>query len=221
MKKLFFLICLVYITRAQAQTTNPGEDVLTIAERMPAFPGGNEAMASFIQKGVQYPVIEKEYGISGTVYVTFVVEKDGSLSGIRCLRGVNAGPGLNKEAMRIISTMPNWTPGTQNGRPVRVQFNLPIKFRLDGKALNDAEMKAIAREHYKKGLALAKQEKYKEALAEFDYTVFYLPSDTDVLYQRGLAFHNLKNDKAACDEWNKIKFNGSSAADKMLEKYCK
>ncbi|MCW3102763.1 MAG: TonB family protein [Bacteroidetes bacterium] len=221
MKKLFFLICLTCAIQVQAQTTQPENDVLTIAEKMPAFPGGDQAMTQFVQKNLQYPAVEREYGISGTVYVTFVVEKDGSLSGIRCLRGVNAGPGLNKEALRIISSMPNWIPGSQNGRLVRIQYNFPIKFRLEVKPLNEKDMKETADKHYKKGLALAKQEKYKEAIAEFDYTVFYLPADVDVLYQRGLAFHNLKNNKAACDEWNKIKFAGSNAADKMLDKYCK
>ena len=74
--------------------------------------------------------MEREAGISGTVYITFVVEKDGSITGVNKLRGVANGPGCDKEAMRVVKSMPNWKAGKQNGREVRVQFNLPIKFSL-------------------------------------------------------------------------------------------
>lgn len=106
------------------------EAPLTIVEQMPAFPGGELEMMKFIQKNVQYPQVEKEAGISGTCYVTFVVEKDGSITDVKILRGVSGGPGCDKEAKRVVSSMPSWKAGKQNGREVRVQFNLPIKFTL-------------------------------------------------------------------------------------------
>ncbi len=109
---------------------NVVEAPLTIVEQMPGFPGGDGEMMKYIQKNVQYPQVEKEAGISGTCYVTFVVEKDGSITDVKVLRGVSGGPGCDKEAMRVVKSMPTWKAGKQNGREVRVQFNLPIKFTL-------------------------------------------------------------------------------------------
>ncbi len=106
------------------------ETPLTIVEQMPAFPGGELEMMKYIQKNVQYPQVEKEAGISGTCYVTFVVEKNGSITDVKVLRGVSGGPGCDKEAQRVVKAMPAWKAGKQNGREVRVQFNLPIKFIL-------------------------------------------------------------------------------------------
>ena len=106
------------------------EAPLTIVEQMPVFPGGELEMMKYIQKNVQYPQVEKEAGISGTCYVTFVVEKDGSITDVKVLRGVSGGSGCDKEAIRVVKSMPSWKAGKQNGREVRVQFNLPIKFTL-------------------------------------------------------------------------------------------
>lgn len=118
------------------EETGPGvveavvETPLTIVEQMPTFPGGEAEMMKYIQKNVSYPQMEKEGQIQGTCYVTFVVEKDGSITDVKVLRGVSGGPGCDKEAMRVVKSMPNWKAGKQNGREVRVQFNLPIKFIL-------------------------------------------------------------------------------------------
>ncbi|MBA3970549.1 MAG: TonB family protein, partial [Bacteroidetes bacterium] len=106
------------------------EAPLTIVEQMPTFPGGEAAMMKYIQQNVSYPQMEKEGQIQGTCYVTFVVEKDGSITDVKVLRGVSGGPGCDKEAMRVVKSMPAWKAGKQNGREVRVQFNLPIKFTL-------------------------------------------------------------------------------------------
>jgi TonB family protein len=202
----------------QAQKEAP----LTIAERMPSFPGGDNALSEYFPKNLVYPPIEKEYGIQGVVYVTFVVEKDGSISDVKCLRGAKGAPGLDKEAMRLIASMPNWIPGSQNGKTVRIQYNLPVKFSLGKKKeFTEKEYKEIAKNHYKRGMAFMEGKSFKEALAEFEYTVFYLPSDINTIYQQGIAYHELKQDKSACDEWNKIKFQGSNLADEMMSKYCK
>lgn len=106
------------------------EVTLSIVERMPSFPGGEKMMMEFIQKNIAYPQLEKESGIQGTVYVTFVIDNVGEINSVRILRGVTGGVGLDNEAKRIVEIMPRWTPGMQNGRPVSVQFNLPIKYRL-------------------------------------------------------------------------------------------
>ena len=115
---------------ASAVVEPVNEAPLAIVEQMPTFPGGEGEMMKYIQKNITYPQMEKEAGISGTCYITFVVEKDGTITGVDKLRGVSGGPGCDKEAIRVVKSMPPWKAGKQNGRAVRVQFNLPIKFSL-------------------------------------------------------------------------------------------
>lgn len=107
--------------------------IFTVVEEMPKYPGGKDAMYKFMSENIKYPETAQKEGISGTVFVTFVVEKDGRVNDVKLLRGVDAS--LDKEAMRVIKMMPNWKPGKQSGKAVRVQYNLPVKFTLD----NDKE----------------------------------------------------------------------------------
>jgi periplasmic protein TonB len=97
-------------------------------EIMPTFPGGEQAMRKFLGDRLRYPEQAKAAGISGTVYLSFVVERDGSISNVELLRGVERS--LNEEAMRVIKAMPAWSPGIQAGHPVRVKFHTGIKFVL-------------------------------------------------------------------------------------------
>ena len=106
------------------------DEIFTVVEQMPGFLGGDAELMKFIQKNIIYPAVEKEAGISGTAYITFVVDKDGKIQDVKILKGVSGGPNCDKEAMRVVKSMPPWKPGKQNGRPVSVQFNLPIHFVL-------------------------------------------------------------------------------------------
>jgi protein TonB len=99
-----------------------------ISEVMPSFPGGEAEMFKFLTDNLKIPQRVKEIGISGTVYIEFVVERDGSLSNFIVKRGVFDE--LDREAIRVLRSMPLWEPGVQSGRPVRVQLSLPIKFTL-------------------------------------------------------------------------------------------
>lgn len=105
------------------------EQIFTIVEDDPEFPGGQGALMQYLQSNLRYPTMAREAGIQGTVFVTFVVERDGSITDVRVLRGV--GGGLDEEAIRVVRNMPQWTPGRQRGQAVRVQFNLPIRFVLN------------------------------------------------------------------------------------------
>ncbi|MFP4288792.1 MAG: energy transducer TonB [Bacteroidota bacterium] len=105
------------------------EEIFTIVEDQPTFPGGDAALMKFLQENLKYPTMAREAGIQGTVFVTFVVETDGNITDVRILRGV--GGGLDEEAIRVVQSMPPWTPGRQRGQAVRVQFNLPIRFVLN------------------------------------------------------------------------------------------
>jgi len=102
--------------------------IFTVVESMPEFPGGMQELYTFLGNNIKYPVMAKESGIQGKVYVTFVVEVDGSITDVRVLRGI--GGGCDEEAVRVVESMPKWTPGKQRGKPVRVQYNLPVRFTL-------------------------------------------------------------------------------------------
>ena len=104
------------------------EEIFQVVENQPEFPGGMSELYVFLQKNVKYPPIAKESGIQGRVFVNFVVEKNGSISNVKVLRGI--GGGCDEEAIRVVKSMPKWKPGKQRGKPVRVSFNLPIKFTL-------------------------------------------------------------------------------------------
>jgi periplasmic protein TonB len=100
----------------------------TVVAEMPEFPGGDEGRIKFFFDNIKYPDIAKQIGVQGKVFFTFIVEKDGSISNIKLLRGIGAG--CDEEAERVLALMPKWKPGRQNGREVRVQFNMPIAFVL-------------------------------------------------------------------------------------------
>ena len=104
------------------------KEIFTVVEEQPTYPGGTEEMYRFLQENIKYPEEAKELGIQGRVFVTFVVEEDGSISNVKVLRGI--GGGCDAEAIRVVKSMPKWIPGKQRGVPVRVQFNLPVKFTL-------------------------------------------------------------------------------------------
>ena len=115
------------IQTAEEETVDDTQ-VFFIVEDMPEFPGGDLALRQFIANSIKYPVIAQENGIQGRVYVTFVVDQDGSISDARIARGVD--PSLDKEALRVVNTLPKWKPGMQRGQPVRVSYTVPINFVL-------------------------------------------------------------------------------------------
>ena len=104
------------------------ELIFMVVESMPCFPGGDVARIKYLNENLKYPKSARESSIKGRVFVTFVVEKDGSISNVKILRGI--GGGCDEEAIRVIKNMPRWIPGKQRNVPVRVQFNMPIRFVL-------------------------------------------------------------------------------------------
>jgi TonB family protein len=104
------------------------DEVFKVVEVDPEFPGGEEALYKYLAENIKYPVMAKNNKVEGRVYITFVIEKDGTVSDAKVLRSVNEE--LDAEALRVINAMPKWKPGTQRGVPVRVQYNIPINFKL-------------------------------------------------------------------------------------------
>ncbi len=102
--------------------------IFTIVEEMPSFPGGEAALMKYLGNNIKYPAIAKDAGIQGTVYVTFVINEKGEVKDAKVLRSI--GGGTDEEAIRVVNAMPKWKPGKQRGKPVKVQYNLPIRFTL-------------------------------------------------------------------------------------------
>ena len=102
--------------------------VFDVVEQMPSFPGGPTALMTYLSQNTKYPVVAQENGVQGRVVVSFVVERDGSITDVRVVRSVD--PSLDKEATRVVKSMPNWIPGKQNGSTVRVKYNVPVSFKL-------------------------------------------------------------------------------------------
>ena len=139
---LFFSLATTFSTYAQVQKDDlpvpppaaeneEQEKALTVAEQMPEFEGGQQALMSFISKNMIYPQSAIDDEIEGRVFVNFVVTSDGTLKDIAVLRGVQGGEALHKEAIRVVKlTDGKWKPGSQKGKPVNVKFTLPITFKL-------------------------------------------------------------------------------------------
>lgn len=119
-----------YVAPAAVEEEEPEEQtIFEVVEQMPEFPnGGMAGLMQFLSKNIKYPTIAQENGTQGRVTVQFVVNRDGSIVDAKVLRGVD--PYLDKEALRVIGTMPKWKPGMQRGKPVRVKYTVPVMFRL-------------------------------------------------------------------------------------------
>ena len=120
-----------------SSSKSPGSDAFDVVEEMPVYPGGMAAMMDFFNKNMKYPKEAFDAKQEGRVIAQFVVEKDGSITDAHIVKSVS--PALDAEALRIVNAMPNWTPGRQNGKPVRVKYTVPISFKLTGGETNKAK----------------------------------------------------------------------------------
>lgn len=132
---LLLFVLSTFALAAQSPEINTAKAIDTTTARievMPIFPGGDDSLLVFLKRNVKYPELASDAGTQGTVFVTFVVNEDGSVSNGQILRGLS-GPGAKEcsnEVLRIVSLLPNFQPGTLNGKPVKVQYNLPIRYGL-------------------------------------------------------------------------------------------
>ncbi len=126
---LAFSFTLVGQDTPVVEKADTADIVYTVVETMPQYVGGQEAMMDFIRKNTQYPAEAKKQGVSGRVYVSFVIDKTGQVTEASVMRGI--GGGCDAEALRVVNAMPAWAPGTQSGKPVKVRFVLPFSFAFD------------------------------------------------------------------------------------------
>ena len=129
LKVALMMLVLLFSFMTSTAQTKKNDMVFDVVEVMPQFPGGQIAMLKYIMENIKYPEQAMKEGIQGRVAVSFIVEKDGSISDVKPILSVH--PLLNKEAVRVVESMPKWTPGKQNGKPVRVRFNVPVMFKLN------------------------------------------------------------------------------------------
>lgn len=115
---------------SQSPKSEAQDELFTVVEQMPTFPGGDEERMKYLQSNIKYPDEARKAGKQGTVYVQFIVEKDGTVANAKVLRGFDKA--CDEVALNVVKNMPKWNPGVQRGTPVRVQFNMPIKFALSG-----------------------------------------------------------------------------------------
>ena len=139
--KLFYLLLLMFflsqnvwcqdVNRSGADSKSINLDetkVYDIVEQMPSFKGGDAALMEWLSRNIKYPVMAEENGIQGRVVATFVVERDGSITNVKIVKSVESS--LDKEAVRVLMSMPKWIPGKQSGQDVRVRYTVPVTFRL-------------------------------------------------------------------------------------------
>ena len=133
MKKLILMslmavCCLVTASAQKTVVSQKNQKVYDVAEQMPEYPGGMPAMFEFLMNNMQYPKDAEKQKVEGRVLVMFVVETDGSISDVKVAK--KTFPSLDAEAVRVVQSMPKWTPGRDKGKVVRVQYTLPVSFRL-------------------------------------------------------------------------------------------
>lgn len=131
MKKLILMsmmavLCLMTANAQKTVVSQSKQNVYDVVEQMPEFPGGMPAMIEFLQTNLNYPKDAKKQNVGGRILVMFVIEADGSISNVRVAKKVF--PSLDAEALRVVKAMPKWNPGKEKGKPVRVNFSLPIVF---------------------------------------------------------------------------------------------
>ena len=129
LKVALMMLVLLFSFMTSTAQTKKNDMVFDVVEVMPQFPGGQIAMMKYIMENMKYPEQAMKEGIQGRVTVRFIVEKDGSISDVKPVLSVH--PLLHKEAVRVVKSMPKWSPGKHNGKPVRVRFNLPVMFKLN------------------------------------------------------------------------------------------
>ena len=129
LKVALMMLVLLFSFMTSTAQTKKNDMLFDVVEVMPQYPGGQIAMMKYIMENMKYPEQAMKKGIQGRVAVSFIVEKDGSISDVKPILSVH--PLLNKEAVRVVKSMPKWTPGKQNGKPVRVRFNIPVMFKLN------------------------------------------------------------------------------------------
>jgi TonB family protein len=236
------LFCFVITPRIFSQA----DTALALAQIMPEFPGGTIELTKFIEKNANYPVEAREKGETGKAYIRLIIDTNGKVISPRILKS-SGSKSINEEALRVVKSMPRWTPGIENGNKVNVYITLPVGFnfgsprpdstRVSGFSLGrrTAEEKSYAAEensairsrqkatyYYNEGLSRARQNKYQEALEKFDACLKTDSVYVDALFNKGIMHFKLGEKRQACNSWTKVLGlkKDDKETEELIKKYC-
>ncbi len=210
-------------------------EVFTMVEEQPEFPGGISEMYKFVGMNIKYPASAMESGAAGKCFLKFIVNSEGKVTNAEVLRGIPGCPECDAEALRVVKMMPDWKPGTQDGRPVNVYYNLPISFKIE-KALNAATIMPLekkltpeqqakheeAMKYYNQGHKLEKEYQFDQALKKFDKSLSIENDNKYALFDKGKMHMILGEKDKACAVWNKMILDSirKDEAEDFIKKYC-
>jgi TonB family protein len=221
MKTLFlFLFALSPSLSALAQADSSKsveQNVFAFVEQMPEYPGGMSALMKFIQTNVVYPQIERDLGVQGKVIVRFVVMENGSVDSIKVVQKVS--PLLDAQAIRVVKLFPKFKPGYQQGKAVRVYYNLPFVFRFDNES-TPSDLKENKDSDFRNALSLIRYDEYEEAIKALHSSLFHFPDEYLAYEMRAECELKLHRKEDACNDYQKAKALGSPSADSLLTKHC-
>lgn len=192
--------------------------IFTIVEKMPQFKGGDQGLKKFLIANIRYPDAAIEKKISGTIYISFVVLSTGKIADVKVLKGISSDTDhlLEDEALRVVSAMPDWNPGTQNKKEVNVQYNLPIKFSLPEQTKN----KTYLIDYFEKGNNYFNEGNYALAIDAYESSIIVEKNNVNAYFNRGVCYQKIGDVFKACLDWKKAADMGDEGAKEMLVKYC-
>ena len=205
--------------------------VYTVVEEMPRFVGGEEALMMYISHNIRYPAEARNNGVTGKVYLSFIVNDSGKVRDVKVLKGI--GSGCDEEAMRVIKQMPDWEPGRQNGEPVSVYYNVPISFNLskgppanysgNSSSRSNLRNRPLSYHTYNDGVTYLKAGKYELARKKFEEALKGAQEglgDIDALFNLGVTRFYLGDTSGACWLWRGAMGYRDEESGKYYEKYC-
>jgi TonB family protein len=206
---LFLVSCYSYGQQDSINQEYPDTGKTHKVIDMPQFPGGEAGVLQFLKENIKYPDDAKWNEIEGTVRISFYVDTLGNISDIKVLKSIY--PSLDSEAVKAVRMMPQWKPGTINGKKARTLYTLPVGFSLRDGTTTD----------FLEGVNYFKDGKYEKAIKYFTKSIKADKKLLDSYHNRGLCYHQMGNDEEACKDWNEAKKYGDKKIDAALEKYCK
>ena len=192
------------------------DEVMTVVDKMPEFKGGESELFFYLARNTSYPQKASDNGIEGTVYINFVVDKEGMVKDARVIKGTD--PLLDTEALRVVEAMPNWNPGEHKGKKVSVSYNLPMRFKKGKNAKLPPEISNY--KNYLKGVSFFERGYYKKAIKMFSLSLSNDPKHIDSYYNRGMCYLKTRKMESACNDWSKAQELGNKGVANLLDKYC-
>jgi len=186
---------------------------------LPELPGGKKSLQKFLTNNVTYPKDVKSAGIQGRVIINFTVGKDGIARDVNIKK--EAHPSFNKEALRVVNTMPNWIPGKRDGEVIPISYNLPISFRLTGTTGIVVGPNARSVKSYNKATKFFVKQEFQKAIIHYTDAIKWYPEYTKAYLNRAISYARLRDLENACKDWKKCAELGNKEVQNNIDNYCK